>query len=106
MDYIMVLSTTGNIEEAKTIAGKLLDNKLAACVNIIPKVISMYHWNNDVVSDEEVMLIIKTRKEMFDEVKASILKNHSYEVPEIISFDISNGSNDYLDWIFKSTKAL
>lgn len=104
MEYIMVISTTGNIEEAKMIAGKLLDNKLAACVNIIPKVISMYHWKNDVVSDEEVMLIIKTRKEMFDEVKASILKNHSYEVPEIISLNISNGSQEYLDWIFKSTK--
>lgn len=99
MDYIVILCNVGNIENAKVIAVTLAKEKLAACVNIIPKVISFYEWKNEIIEDEELTLLIKTKAKLFEKVKTRILELHTYETPEIISFDIKNGHKDYLEWI-------
>lgn len=103
MEYIVIFCTTNNKENAELIGHSLVQEKLAACTNIIPKITSIYSWNNQIVKDEELLLVIKTKKELFDDVKNKILSLHSYDVPEIISIDIKEGSRPYLDWINENT---
>lgn len=103
MEYIVIFCTTNNKENAELIGHSLVQEKLAACTNIIPKMTSIYSWNNQIVKDEELLLVIKTKKELFDDVKNKILSLHSYDVPEIISIDIKEGSKPYLDWINENT---
>ncbi len=103
MEYIVIFCTTNNKENAELIGHSLVQEKLAACTNIIPKITSIYSWNNQIVKDEELLLVIKTKKELFDDVKNKILSLHSYDVPEIISIDIKEGSKPYLDWINENT---
>ena len=93
----VILSTARDLQEAKMIAKTLLQHRLAACVNIIPAITSMYIWEGKIVEDSEVMLIIKAID--FHKVQRAIQEIHSYEVPEIIAFDIDDGSNEYLGWI-------
>ena len=102
--YSVVLSTCKNEKEAKTIANVLLKEKLVACVNIIGKIQSMAWWKNKIISSEEHLLIIKTKKSHVNEVISTIKKNHSYKVPEIIELPIGKGDKDYLDWISEVTK--
>jgi periplasmic divalent cation tolerance protein len=103
MDYSVILTTTPNIDEAKEIAHTLVEKKLAACVNIIPNVSSIYCWQDKIVDDEEYILVIKTRKEHYKAVKKTILAMHSYELPEIILLPIKDGYKNYLNWIKKET---
>lgn len=102
--YILILSTVNKFEIAKEISSYLVENKLAACVNIIPKVTSIYYWDNKVCEDNEYLILIKTVKDNFSLVKQYIESVHPYDLPEIISVDISGGSNEYLDWISSSLK--
>jgi periplasmic divalent cation tolerance protein len=104
MDCCLILTTTSNIDEAKNIAHRLVQNKLAACTNIIPKIVSIYNWKDEICEDEEFLLVIKTKKVLFDAVKTAILNLHSYELPEIIMLSIENGYEKYLGWIEKETK--
>lgn len=104
MEYGLILTTTSSLDEAKRIAGYLVQNKLAACVNIIPKIISVYKWKGQICEDEEFLLFIKTKKGSFDSVKDSILKLHSYELPEVIMLPVENGYEKYLNWIEKETQ--
>jgi len=99
MEYIAVFITTSSYQEAKKITDNLLDRGLAACVNIIPKVESTYIWRGKKEKSEEVLLIAKSLKDKFSELVETVKKIHSYEVPEIISLAIQDGSKDYLDWI-------
>ena len=104
MSYIAVLSTIDNIEKAKEISHLLLEDGCAACINIIPQINSIYLWKGNVVEDCEYLMLIKTRKEFFEQVKLIISEHHSYEVPEIIALDITQGLPEYFSWIDSSLK--
>ena len=101
---IVVLITASSTEEAENIAKSLVEDKLVACVNIIPQITSIYWWEGKICKDEEVMLISKTKQSLFTAVMDRVKFLHSYEVPEIISFPISKGSPEYLNWIEKVAK--
>jgi periplasmic divalent cation tolerance protein len=103
-DKRIVLSTAGSADEAHKIAHHLVEHRLAACVNLIPRIESIYRWQGRIESSEEWLLLIKTTGEKFPEVRDAILQLHSYEVPECISISIEDGSADYLDWIGESVK--
>lgn len=84
---------------AKTLAHGLVSNKLAACVNIVPKILSIYQWEGKINEDAEVMLMVKTTSCKVDEISKYIRENHPYKVAEVISFPIENGNPPYLEWI-------
>ena len=96
---IVVLTTVSNDEEAETLARKIVEAKLAACVQILPPMKSVYFWENVVQVDSEHLLLIKTLTEKFDELKSFIHKNHSYDTPEIIALEMSAVAGNYLDWM-------
>src|SRR5947207_9116716 len=101
-DKLLVLTTTGSEAEAKKIAEMLVERQLAACVNIIPRIHSVYRWQGNVEHSEEFLLVAKTIKQKEDEVCAAIRELHSYELPECISIPIQGGSAEYLQWITNS----
>lgn len=105
MDKIIVLCTINDFNKAKEISKYLLERKLIACSNIIPQITSMYVWNGEIACDDEYLMLLKSKSELFEELKFQIKKLHPYEVAEIISVKIDNGSNDYLDWIEKVVKS-
>lgn len=96
--------TTSSVDEAKMIARALVSQKLAANVNLIPHITSIYELENEVEESNEVMMMIKTRSSLVDEVTNTVKQLHSYTVPESIVLDITGGSRDYIDWVLKSTK--
>lgn len=102
MKYVVVFITASTEEQAKGIAEELLGKKLVACVNILPKLFSLFWWQGKIDSAEEVLLILKTSDELLDEVIAVTKELHSYEIPEIIALPIIGGSEDYLQWISKN----
>ena len=103
-DAKIVLTTTGSQEEARKIARALVDRRLAACVNIIPQVESIYRWQGKVEDAHEWLLVIKTTGNAFERVRDAIRELHSYDLPECISFSVEDGSSDYLDWISESVE--
>jgi periplasmic divalent cation tolerance protein len=102
-DKRIVLTTASSVDEARRIAETLVDRKLAACVNIIPKIVSIYRWKGKVEEAEEWMLLIKTSAG-FQPVRDAILEMHSYELPECMSISIEDGSPEYLKWLADSSK--
>ncbi|MFX1562830.1 MAG: divalent-cation tolerance protein CutA [Promethearchaeota archaeon] len=98
---ILVFVAVGSRSEAKEIAHYLVEKRLAACVSIINQD-SVYRWEGKVTEGKENLLIIKTIKEQFTPLQKAILSKHSYEVPEIISIDITDGYQKYLDWLANS----
>jgi periplasmic divalent cation tolerance protein len=103
-DKRIVLSTAGSEGEARKIAHHLVERKIAACVNIVPQVESIYRWQGKVESAGEWLLIIKTTVALFSAVRDAIGELHSYDLPECIAVEISDGSTEYLDWIGHSVK--
>ncbi|HEV2177310.1 MAG TPA: divalent-cation tolerance protein CutA [Terriglobia bacterium] len=103
-DKIVILVTAGSLREARKIARSLLEQKLAACVNISPPVQSVYRWQGRVEMAREFLLIIKSTRELFDPIKAEVLKLHSYTTPEIICLPIIDGSAEYLRWLEESVR--
>lgn len=97
--YIVVYVTAPNIETASKIAETIVEKRLAACVNIIPKINSIYWWEGKIERDEEVLLIIKSRREIFEKLSMAIKEIHPYNVPEIIALPIIKGNKEYLEWI-------
>jgi periplasmic divalent cation tolerance protein len=101
---ILVLTTTGSEDEAMEIAHALVEKRLAACVNVVPRVSSVYCWQGEVEEAEEYLLVIKTSSEIFAQVRDAIKTLHSYEVPECIAVPIVDGSEPYLNWIAESLR--
>jgi periplasmic divalent cation tolerance protein len=103
---ILVMITTPSKEIGKQIADVLLAEKLAACVNIISPINSLYTWKGEINDDEESLLIVKSRESLFAEGLVPAVRTiHPYEVPEIIALPIISGLDDYLDWIAESTQS-
>ena len=99
MDYCVVLVTVSSETEAKTIARALVEERLAACVNIIPGLTSIYRWEEKICEDRELLLVIKTKVEKVAALRERIVHLHSYAVPEVIALPIVDGSTRYLEWL-------
>ena len=102
-DKRIVLSTAGSEEEARKIAHELVERRLAACVNIIPQIESVYRWQGKIESSREWLLLIKTTAEQFEKVRDAIRELHSYDLPECIALAIEDGSAEYLGWLADPT---
>ena len=103
-EAIVVLVTCGTEDEAVEIAHALVEERLAACVNLISPVRSIYRWEGKIWDEKEWMLIIKTQKRRFEELEKKVKSLHSYSVPEIIALPIIEGSASYLNWLEEMTK--
>jgi len=98
----IVLTTIGSAEEGRKLARLLVDRQLAACVNLVPRIESIYRWQGAVDQAEEVLLIIKTTRSAFPKVQETIQENHPYDLPECVSVEVDAGSERYLSWISES----
>ncbi len=103
-DKIVVFVTCGSAEEADCIARRLVEGRLAACVNIVSNVRSVYRWEGKVEASEEWLLIAKSRRELFSALCEEVRKAHSYSVPETIALAIVEGNPDYLRWVDDETQ--
>jgi periplasmic divalent cation tolerance protein len=103
-DKRIVLSTAGSADEARKIARHLVEHGLAACVNIVPQIESIYRWQGKVELSQEWLLLIKTTVEKFPGVRDAIRELHSYDLPECIAVSVEGGSAEYLEWIADSVK--
>ncbi|CAN6296225.1 unnamed protein product [Urochloa humidicola] len=101
---IVVYVTVPNREAGKKLSESIISEKLAACVNIVPGIESVYWWEGKVQSDAEELLIIKTRESLLDALTEHVKANHEYDVPEVIALPITGGNSKYLEWIKNSTK--
>jgi periplasmic divalent cation tolerance protein len=102
-DYVVILVTAGSESEAETIARTLVEERLAACVNVISPIRSLYRWEGKVTDDREWLLLIKTRAEYFSTAEARVKALHSYQVPEVIALPIVAGAETYLGWLRDET---
>lgn len=100
---LIVFVTTSNREEAATLAEALVSERLAACVNLIPAVESVYWWEGKVTRDNEALMIIKTTAERYLELERRVKELHSYSTPEVVALRIERGSEEYLKWLRDST---
>ena len=98
-DKRVVFSTAGSKKEANKIAGALVERKLAACVNIVPQMESVYRWKDKIETAQEWLLLIKTTADQFEAVRDAIKELHSYELPECVAIAVESGSEEYLKWI-------
>ena len=101
--HVVGFITTGSIEEGQVIARTLVEERLAACVNIVSPIQSVYRWQGKVEDDQEVLLIVKTTADMLERLVARVKQMHNYELPEIIALPIVAGAEDYLSWIDDQT---
>jgi len=99
----IVLTTAASQEEARKIAHELVERRLAACVNIVPQIESIYRWQQKIETATEWLLLIKTQAESFERIRAAIKELHSYELPECVMLDVAAGSQEYLAWIAENT---
>lgn len=101
---IVIITTAGSEEQAHAIADTLINENLAACVNLVRRIRSIYRWKGEIFDDEECLLIIKTRRSLFEEVRKAIKSHHTYELPEVIALQVSEWDRGVGDWILSSTK--
>jgi periplasmic divalent cation tolerance protein len=99
-DIRVLLSTTDSEAEAKRIAHDLVQQHLVACVNILSRVQSIYRWQGQIEETHEYLLIIKTRSDRVEQVISRITAIHNYDVPEVITLEVTSGSKPYLDWVY------
>ena len=103
---VVVLSALGAPPDAHRIARALVDERLAACVNIVPGVVSIYRWKGNVEQEPELMLVIKTVGDKVEALRARLLELHPYELPEVVVIPIAGGHKAYLDWIAEQVRPL
>ncbi len=103
MKNLIFYVTVPNFQEGKRIAHILVESKVAACVNLIKDVFSIYRWKGKIEEDNEILLIIKTSEKKSEELIKIVNKNHSYELPECVGVKIEDGSKMYIDWINEAT---
>ena len=104
-DFRLVLSTCGSREAADRIASALVEERLAACVNVLPGVRSTYRWQGAIETDDEILMLIKTAQTELSAIESRIRALSGYELPELIAVEISGGATDYLSWVAKSLGA-
>jgi periplasmic divalent cation tolerance protein len=104
-DKIVVLTNCGSADEAAKIARALVEKKLAACVNVMPSGRSFYRWKGVIEDQQELLLVIKSSRALFNDLRVEIEKLHSYEVPEVIAVPIVDGSEGYLEWLDRELAA-
>jgi periplasmic divalent cation tolerance protein len=100
----VILSTAGSPEEGERIARALVEQRLAACVNIVPKVTSVYRWEGRIETANEVLLLIKTTAGLLELAEAALRAAHSYEIPEVLVLSTVAGHADYVDWLIRSVR--
>lgn len=103
-EAVMAMTTTNTEREAKKLASLIVDERLAACVQIVPKIHSIYRWEGQIHDDQEYLLLIKTGQELIQKLKRLMEKHHSYEVPEFLVVPIVDGTENYLEWMDGVTK--
>jgi periplasmic divalent cation tolerance protein len=103
-DYVVALSTVGTAEDAERIARTLVERRLAACVSVAPGVLSVYRWEGKITTDEERLLVIKTRRERVKDLTAALVAIHPYQVPELLVLPVEEGHAPYLAWIDASLR--
>lgn len=101
----VVLVTVSGREKAGKIADALVAENLVACCNLIPGIQSVYRWKGEICRDEETLMVLKTRRDLFEQLRQRVAELHDYEVPEIIALPIIAGHQPYLDWILNETEA-
>ncbi len=98
-DKLLVLTTAGSKTEARRIAESLVERRLAACVNIVPGIMSVYRWEGKVAEAAEYLLLIKTVEAREEQLRSAIRELHSYQVPEFVTLSVNSGSAEYLKWL-------
>jgi len=104
-DTLMVFVTTPSVEEGRTIARALVTEHLAACVNVVPGVHSVFFWEGQLQEEAEVLLVVKTRRERYQALQRRILELHAYSVPEVLALAVEAGSPAYLAWVGETVRA-
>jgi periplasmic divalent cation tolerance protein len=104
-DKIVVLSTCGSEDEAERLARLLIERRLAACVSIVPRLRSVYRWNGAVESSDEWLLLIKSSRPLFEQLRGAIEGAHSYQVPEVLALPVIDGAVPYLNWLQANLEA-
>jgi periplasmic divalent cation tolerance protein len=103
-DALVVLCTCPDLKVAENLAGGLVGNGFAACVNILPQIRSIYRWQSELHSDSEVLMIIKTNQQAYVKLERWLLDNHPYDTPEVLALTVEAGAHNYLDWIDQATQ--
>lgn len=104
-DKILVFCSCGSAKEAKKIGLHLVESRLAACVSVTPGIVSHYRWKGALETSKEFGLTIKSRRNLFEKLRAEIRKVHSYETPEILAVPVVDGDEDYMEWLDKQVEA-
>ncbi len=103
-DALQVYVSCRDVPQARAIARALLQQRLIACAQIVPRIESMYRWNDRVCNDSEALLLLKTRRAVYAALEKRVRELHSYTTPEIIACEVRCGNQDYLDWIYEETE--
>ena len=100
---VLVVLVTCPPDKAQGIASALVEERVAACVNLVPSLHSVYRWKGEVHHEDEALLLVKTTKDRFEALKQAVLKHHPHELPEVIAFTVDRGHTPYLEWVIESS---
>lgn len=101
-ERVVALTTVARAEDGERIARSLVERRLAACVNVVPGVVSVYRWKGEVCRDEESLLVVKTRGEKIEALREALVSLHPYELPELVALPVESGHGPYLAWLDES----